>query len=701
MAKQGLEALEKIKICVNSNTNFVLQGGAGSGKTETLKLTLEYISENAPDTKIACITHTNLAVDEIKDRVGEKYTISTIHSFLNSIIKDFKKNLHAVIHELFRLDLMIRDGLAVYDDVKTQNKAEHEKYKKIHEKYSGRLFTVKKEKEAKVEFKKIYDGDPEKYNAILNDKIDALNEFMAQEIAAKDHNIIKYNDTRFNSYRELTYGHDGLLDLAALLFETYPLLGKILQDKFDCIFIDEYQDTNEKIISVFLSKLPKQENILIGLFGDSMQAIYDDGIGDVSEYIADGTLQPISKEDNYRSSVQVKDFLNQFRYDDLKQDVVLKKNDKGVPLETLADRQGSVELYYSIFESIFEDKPNDDGSSKLKGKPHTQSLPEEKDYYRSVLDGLITKSLNGKDDYKQLKLTNRSIASDVEFENLFSIFDNKYKPETKLNLDEILARLQFTELFELCNAYQPLYGKPDYNEVLKKLKKQGFALRNISSKQLIKTNIGKILNSNKGAFETLELAFDLNLIKKSESHELYVQQGKTHLERVNLGVKFNQFRKFYIDDGHTFRKFKKKLAEAKTEDFSDLEEDDFNDLKRDVENKKFYDALFSAELKFTEVLNYHKYLGENTNYITMHKTKGGEIDNVLVVLDEYFWTKEYNFKLAFCDEDNVEKRQKNQRLLYVACSRAKTNLKCVRLVSDKAEAAEFSKFFDNVHEVKL
>lgn len=66
-----LEPLDEIKKCIKDDDNFVLQGGAGSGKTEILKQTLEYLSLTYPHKKIACITHTNLAVDEIKSRVGE------------------------------------------------------------------------------------------------------------------------------------------------------------------------------------------------------------------------------------------------------------------------------------------------------------------------------------------------------------------------------------------------------------------------------------------------------------------------------------------------------------------------------------------------------------------------------------------------------------------------------------------------------
>ena len=73
-------ALDKIKKIIDDNqcqddnfTHFVLQGGAGSGKTESLKEIITYISNKYPEKKIVCITHTNVAVDEIKARVGNKY----------------------------------------------------------------------------------------------------------------------------------------------------------------------------------------------------------------------------------------------------------------------------------------------------------------------------------------------------------------------------------------------------------------------------------------------------------------------------------------------------------------------------------------------------------------------------------------------------------------------------------------------------
>jgi DNA helicase-2/ATP-dependent DNA helicase PcrA len=65
------ESLEHIRACIDSNRSFVLEAGAGAGKTESLIRTLEYlIGQRGADLlrrnqRIACITYTNVAVGEI------------------------------------------------------------------------------------------------------------------------------------------------------------------------------------------------------------------------------------------------------------------------------------------------------------------------------------------------------------------------------------------------------------------------------------------------------------------------------------------------------------------------------------------------------------------------------------------------------------------------------------------------------------
>lgn len=50
--------------------------------------------------------------------------------------------------------------------------------------------------------------------------------------------------------------------------------------------------------------------------------------------------------------------------------------------------------------------------------------------------------------------------------------------------------------------------------------------------------------------------------------------------------------------------------------------EEFEDYESRWKKERFITEFFSDELKFSEVLNYTRYLNEETEYITMHKTKG-------------------------------------------------------------------------------
>src|SRR5665647_253497 len=477
-------AIDKIKKIIEVNQfenenfkNFILQGGAGSGKTESLKEIISYISEKYPDKKIACITHTNVAVDEIKSRVGDKNNISTIHSFLNDLIKNYKKNIQTVIHHIFILEEITEE--------------DHKVYKKIYEKYSDKLYAFKKESCDKVVGKRIYDTSMIHYNSILNEKIKLLNAEIIEYIASMDHNKIIYNETRFDSIKDLSFSHDSLLTISYNLCEKYGLLTKIISDKYDFIFIDEYQDTNEKIIKLFLTLLPQNHKTTIGLFGDSMQGIYDDGIGDINIPIIENELVRINKEDNFRCSQEVIDFINVIRIDDIEQKLALKKD------ENAAFRKGGVELYYSIYGK----------------KPNAFSPTEEKDQYLSALNNLIQTAKKDFDftNTKILMLTNKSVSIEVGFVNIYSIFSDRYI-EVKEEIEKELSKIQISDIVELCRLYQ----QKNYNPLLVYLKKNGFQIKSVQDKKLISDHFEYLLNSDISLEQALNYSFDNKLTRKSE-----------------------------------------------------------------------------------------------------------------------------------------------------------------------------------------
>ncbi|MDQ5930811.1 MAG: ATP-dependent helicase UvrD/PcrA, partial [Bacteroidota bacterium] len=609
-----------------------------------------------------CITLTNIAVDEIKSRIkdNKNFLVSTIHSFLNDLIKDYKKNIHQIIFEIFKVNKIVREEFLEGHDKKKYDIKEHDNFKNTYEKFSNMLFTIKGEKTSKVIGKKDYDSQPLKYNEELFNKIEVLNKEINEVIKSKDYKSIRYNETRYDNFEELSFGHDKLLEIANILFTNHDLLGKILSDKFDFIFIDEYQDTNSHIVDIFLNKIPPSKKTTIGFFGDSMQGIYDDGIGDLDQEIEANKLIKIPKEDNYRCSDKVIDFINEIRNDGLKQEPALKDKEK------IDDRTGRVKLYYSIYGS----------------KPHTRSTDDEKEKYFIALNKLIAKASSKESNLKKLMLTNKSISGELRFRMLYKIFDDRYS-EVKEEIEKTLARIQLIELYELASAYK----NKNYNFVLNKLKKCGFELKSIKDKVKIKRFFDVLLNTNQSANRVLQFAFKNKLISKTDSYRDYISNKDTFLENLKKDDRFKYLETLYTDGGNTSPRMLAKDASVSKEEFEEFE--------KNIKRKTFYNDLFSAKLKFSEVLNYYNYIDENiiSDYITMHKTKGSGIENVMVVMDEYFWNK-YNFKTIYDDkETDLIKKSKNQKLFYVACSRTIKNLVCVRLVSDEEEEKQLLEFF--------
>ena len=116
----------------------------------------------------------------------------------------------------------------------------------------------------------------------------------------------------------------------------------------------------------------------------------------------------------------------------------------------------------------------------------------------------------------------------------------------------------------------------------------------------------------------------------------------------------------------------------------EIEEEQFKELTKELKKENLFLALFSPTVTFKEIINYYNYINEYIDYITMHKTKGSGIENVIVVLDEYFWN-EYDFSKIFDSNINDTQKQASQKLFYVACSRTEANLTCVRLIKEDEE----------------
>src|SRR5258705_10335487 len=94
-------SLLKVIECIEAGKSFVVEAGAGSGKTWTLIESLKQILETQSvaleknNKKIACITYTNVAKDEITERIENNplVLVLTIHEFLWFVMKNYQKEL--------------------------------------------------------------------------------------------------------------------------------------------------------------------------------------------------------------------------------------------------------------------------------------------------------------------------------------------------------------------------------------------------------------------------------------------------------------------------------------------------------------------------------------------------------------------------------------------------------------------------------
>lgn len=683
MDAQKLNSVDRIAGLVSGGENFVLQGGAGSGKTESLKRVVQKVLKVDSNLRIACITHTNKAADEIADRVSGDIKVSTIHSFLGEIISPFKKNIQQVFPKLFELPEFVALGDDHYNgDEKLKKKGEHDRFKKLHGQLENRRRTVLGEDTAKVTGKRAYDKEPDTYNVQLNGLIREVNKEIRDKLASRQPNEFFYNDTAFDNFNDPSYGHDGLIALACHILEGFPLLGRIVSDRHDCIFIDEYQDTSADVVRVLLRCLPEDAKTVIGLFGDSEQAIYSDGIGSAQSHIDAKELILVVKEDNYRCSPQVIDFSNKFRTDGLKQDVALKSLDDG-SLETLESRQGSVKLVYDLAPAEV-----DTGDKAEERKTNTA-------LFRSALDALVEKVSSDYPGYVQLKLTNKSIANDVGFGGLYQIFDDRYS-EPRDRMRKTLDRLQFGELIDLVSLYRSLPGdRRSYNRLIAKLRKRGFSITSVADKAKLDKMLHSFGSKDRAAYEAIEYAAECGLIRVSDGHKAFVDRRNEILEKLAGDPVFVEFEELHRNGHLTKLQMLKEVTATSMKHISvENLEQEYDDRLNDLKQKVFLDSLFSTGLTLGEILAFYEYEDSVGEFSTMHKTKGTGIENVLLVIDEYGWTTEYDFLSCFQKGIPGSRREiASKKLLYVACSRTKKNLVCVRLMKSQEEADQIASFF--------
>lgn len=152
---QKVNELDEIMKIIFKGKNFLLSGGAGSGKTYSLVKTIDMLKNQDKNVSIACITYTNVAAEMIRKRIldSSKVWVSTIHDFLWENISNYQNELKECLVELvndesikckdcpidinyfnnkdiqYKAYLKIRDGIISHDEVLKVSNKMYEKHK--------------------------------------------------------------------------------------------------------------------------------------------------------------------------------------------------------------------------------------------------------------------------------------------------------------------------------------------------------------------------------------------------------------------------------------------------------------------------------------------------------------------------------------------------------------------------------------------
>lgn len=254
--------------------SFFLFAGAGSGKTRALVETMEIFRQKYGQEfrrsarRVAVITYTNAACDEIKHRIDYDsiFAVSTIHSFAWELIKSYHNDIR----------IWLRDSLEMeINDLQ-------EKQRK------GRASKASADRAVKIESKQR-----------RLERLDTITHFT-------------YNPNGENIGKN-SLNHVEVISIASNFLTDRQLLQKILIRKFPVLLIDESQDTQKDLVNAFFAvQRAYSDKFCLALFGDTMQRIYSDGEVNLEKAVPDEWAKPAITI-NYRCPRRIVKLINNIR----------------------------------------------------------------------------------------------------------------------------------------------------------------------------------------------------------------------------------------------------------------------------------------------------------------------------------------------------------------------------------------------------
>ncbi|MBI1425583.1 MAG: AAA family ATPase [Gammaproteobacteria bacterium] len=593
---------------LKSPKSFFLFAGAGSGKTRSLVKALAYVRQSASryletrGQRVAVITFTNAARDEILERLefDPLVQVSTIHSFIWSLIKGYNKDIKVWLRT--DIDTEIAETEAAQKKGRAGTKAAIDRERKLETLRSRResLNTIR-------QFIYSPEGD--------NRGRDALN-------------------------------HAEVLKIGASFLATKPVLRAILTNRFPVLLIDESQDTNRLVMEAFFAvQTACQATFMLGLFGDTMQRIYADGLADLGRNIPDGWATP-AKKMNHRCPKRVVSLINKIRAD--------------VDGQEQRPRSDAVEGVVRVFIA----------RSGVAGKAQIEAKAVER------MNELTGDALWASGNVKTLILEHHMAASRMGFLPMFEILSKS----DRLRIGMVDGSLPVLRWFS--NVILPLV----------RAEQSGDKFRSAAIVRSESPLIDK---------KTLRSLGDNQLARIRQTSEAIL-----HLIGLWRGGKQPTFGEV-LDNVKVSGLFDIPDALKPIANRSEVEKalfEKLNGVIDDGDEAKTDESVYDAFLKtpFAQIEAYDAYIKDVAQFATHQGVKGLEFPRVMVIIDDdeargflFSYEKLFGVK-ARTDTDRKNEAEgketgidRTKRLFYVTCSRAERELAIVCYSADPAKVRDY------------
>lgn len=581
--------------------SFFLFAGAGSGKTRSLVKALNFVRANygrrlaLHGHRVGVITYTNAACDEINRRIDfhSLFHVTTIHSFAWELIKDF----HHDIREWLRENL----------------EAEIQKLREDEGK--GRAGT----KASITRIAKIESKDRRLEN------LDSIRSFA-------------YSPNGENSEPN-ALNHSEVIAICADFLSHKPLMRWILVGRFPFLLIDESQDTNRHLIdALFVVEKEQSERFSLGLIGDLMQRIFQDGKERIENELPDSWEKP-SKKLNHRCPKRVVQLINKIR----------EAVDSHIQEPRSDASEGRVKLF-------------------IRATTAADRMATEDTIRSQMAEWTEDDAWNDQALCKILTLEHHMSAKRLGFENVFSPFYAIDSWRTGL-LDGSLPPLRF-----FIQAILPLFEAQRAGDrfAVSRLVRHSSPLLTPSALEAA-PDPTELLKQAQVGVEALSALWD---------------EGEPTCADVLLCVADHQL--LEVPDSLQSALAVLKIPVASSEE----------DEEADPLSERMSAVLSFLNAPFAEIDVYRRYVAGLASFDTHQGVKGLEFERVMIILDDaeargfmFGYGKLFGDKeLSATDLKNLTEGKdssidRTRRLLYVTCSRAERSLALV-VYADNPEAVK-------------